>query len=125
MSPQIDPISCAEVLSQFQDAVTYRFAITKISRLNPLQPNPDLGLRSLVTERLKPLSDWLMAIDHLVSKNFDHGRIVAYKLHACNGYAARTLHLPAFVTNGNVVNYKNRTQITKSLKPSQRGVSLA
>ncbi len=73
MSPQIDPIPSAEVLPQFQDAVTYRFAITKISRLNPLQTNPDLGLSSLVTERLKPLSDRLMAIGHLVSENFDHG----------------------------------------------------
>jgi hypothetical protein len=62
MPPQIDPISGAEVLPQFQDTVTHRFAITKISRLNPLQTNPDLGLRSLVTERLKPLGDWLVPL---------------------------------------------------------------
>jgi hypothetical protein len=41
-------------------------------------------LRSLVTERLKPLCDRLLTIGYLVSENLDHEFVVAYKLHVCN-----------------------------------------
>jgi len=72
---QINPIPRTEVLPQFQNTIAHGFAIAKVSRFNPLQTNPDLGLRLLVAQRLKPLGNRLLAASGLVSENFNYARL--------------------------------------------------
>jgi hypothetical protein len=74
------------------------------SSLQSSGSGPDLGLRSLVTERLKPLSDRIEAIDHLVSEHFDHELIEADKLHTCNGDTAPALLRAAHIALGRANN---------------------
>lgn len=91
MPTQIDPIPGTQMLSQFQNTIAHGLAITKIASFNPFQAHPNLGLRLLIAQRLKPLGDRLLAVGSLVSENFNHDLTVAYKLRQCK-HTARPSH---------------------------------
>jgi len=80
MATKVHPITGAEMLFQFQHAIAYRFAITKISCLQAFEANTNLGLDLLIPQGLEPFGQWLLARFGLVSKYFNHGNNVAYKL---------------------------------------------
>jgi len=55
MYTKVHPKAWAKVDSQFKDAVTDWFAITKVAKSQPVDAAEDTRLRRLVTQRADPL----------------------------------------------------------------------
>ena len=49
MPTKVHPVTCADMLAQFQYTITYRIAISKIPAFQTFEADADLGLRLLVS----------------------------------------------------------------------------
>ena len=83
MLAKIHAISRANMDAQFRDAFTNRFAVADIASLNLPQTDTNASLGHLVSQPFKSLGERLIAIFAPISAQFDHGHIVALKLHFC------------------------------------------
>ena len=52
MTTKVHSITRTKVFSQFMHAFTYGVAVTKVSRLQAFEPDPNLGLRLFISHGL-------------------------------------------------------------------------
>lgn len=72
MATKVNPITCAEVLAQFENPVANGLAVTQDTSLQTLEADANLSLGLLVSQGLEPIGNWLRPIGSLVTKYFDH-----------------------------------------------------
>lgn len=82
MAAKVDPESGTMVFPQLKNPFAHRGAVAKETCLEPPKPNSHLRLGLLVVNGLKPLRERQAAVFRLVSEEFEHPAIVAYKLHS-------------------------------------------
>lgn len=80
MPSVIDTVTRAQVLTQFEHALTHRFGIAEGARFNSLDAYAHFGLRTFVVETIEPGSYWFHARRSAVAEDFDHLDIVTCKL---------------------------------------------
>ena len=70
MTPEIDPVSRADMNPQLGHALADGLAVSEVSRLNPPQANPDAGFGSLVAQAGEPLGERFDAVLPLIPQEF-------------------------------------------------------
>jgi len=80
MATEVDSGPGALALAKLEHAFSDRLAVAEKPRFEPTQPDAQPGLRRLVLNGLQPFGERLCAVLRLISENFEHGEIVAYKL---------------------------------------------
>lgn len=72
MLSEIDPVTGADMYTQFEHAVADGTYVAKVTRLHLPQSQTDASLGDLVTHACQPFGKWLTAILALIAEKFSH-----------------------------------------------------
>ena len=76
----VDPIARPPIDPEFAHTIAKRFAVTKVSQSDAVNPNCDLGLCSGIFQLSQPLPEYIPSRGSDIAENFKHGLSVTYKL---------------------------------------------